>query len=112
MNWVNGVLGTIEFLSIQPMATDEDRQALSLCKSFLNGYEVSAVEESLSKGTVTSDVLDMIERLNKRLVDTIVEHIKTDALVKEFLRRLCYLRIEADKESEKARLGALKIKLN
>lgn len=112
VNWVNGVLGTIEFLSIQPVATDEDRQALSLCKSFLNGYEVSAVEESLSKGTVTPDVLDMIERLNKRLVDTIVEHIKTDALVKEFLRRLCYLRIEADKESEKARLGALKIKLN
>lgn len=112
VNWVNGVLGTIEFLSIQPVATDEDRQALSLCKSILNGYEVSAVEESLSKGTVTSDVLDMIERLNKRLVDTIVEHIKTDALVKEFLRRLCYLRIEADKESEKARLGALKTKLN
>ena len=97
VNWVNGVLGTIEFLSIQPVATDEDRQALSLCKSILNGYEVGAVEESLSKGTVTSDVLDMIERLNKR---------------KEFLRRLCYLRIEADKESEKARLGALKIKLN
>ena len=112
VNWVNGVLRTIEFLSIRTVATDEDRQALSMCESILNGHEVSAVEDSLSNGVVTVDVLNMIENLNKRLVDTIVEHIKTDALVKEFLRRLCYLKIEADKESEKARLGALKINLN
>lgn len=103
------MLGTIEFLSIQPVATDEDRQALSLCKSIQNGREVSSVEESLSNGVVTADVLDGIESLNKRLVDNIVEHIKTDSLLKDFLRRLCYLKIEADKESEKIRLDALKI---
>lgn len=56
--------------------------------------------------------LNMIENQNKRLVDTIVEHSKIEALVKEFLRRISYYRIEEDKESEKARLGALKIKLN
>ena len=111
VNWVNGVLGIIDYLSILPMATEDDRRALFLCKSILNGFEVGAVEESLSKGTVTEDVLDMIEKLNKRLVDTIVGHIKTDTLVKEFLKRLCYSRIEADKESEKARLGALKFNL-
>ncbi len=109
VNWVNGVLGTIEFLSVQPVATDEDRQALSLCMSILNGRDVSSVEESLSNGEVTSDMLDRIESLNKRLVDTIVEHIKTDSLVKEFFRQLCYLKIEAEKESEKIRLDALKI---
>lgn len=109
VRWVNGVLDMIDFLSIQPMATEEDRKALSLCKSILNGYEVGAVEESLSNGVVTDDVLNQIERLNKRLVDTIVEHIKTDALAKESLKRLCYLRIEQEKSSEEMRLSALRI---
>ena len=33
---------------------------------------------------------NMIENQNKRLVDTIVEHSKIEALVKEFLRRISY----------------------
>lgn len=109
VNWANGVLGIIELLSIHPMATDEDRQALTQCKAILNGYEVGSVEESLSSGVVTDDVLGKIEKLNKRLVDTVVEHIKTDALSKEFLRRLYYLKIEQDRSAEEIRLSALRI---
>lgn len=109
VNWVNGVLGIIELLSVLPMATDEDRQALAQCKAILNGYEVVSVEESLLNGVLTDEVLDMIEKLNKRIVDNIVEHIKTDALTKEFLRRLYYLKIEQDRSSEEMRLRALRI---
>ena len=109
LNWVKGLLGIIDYLSIQPMATDEDRRALSLCKNILNGDEVSMVEDCLSNGTVTADVLDKIEKINKRLVDTIVENIKTNSLVKELLRQIYYLKIDADKEAEKARLGTLNI---
>lgn len=109
VNWVNGVLGIIELLSVHPMATDEDRQALAQCKAILNGYEVVSVEESLLNGVVTDEVLDKIEKLNKRIVDNIVEHIKTDALTKELLRRLCYLKIEQDKSADEMRLSALRI---
>lgn len=109
VNWVNGVLGIIELLSVLQMATDEDRQALAQCKAILNGYEVVSVEESLLNGVLTDEVLDMIEKLNKRIVDNIVEHIKTDALTKEFLRRLYYLKIEQDRSSEEMRLRALRI---
>lgn len=109
VNWVNGVLRIIDYLSIQPMATEDDRQALAQCKSILDGDEVSSVEESLSKGVVTDDVLNIIEKLNKGLVDTIVEHVNTDALAKEFLRKLAYLKIEQERIAEESRLSVLRI---
>lgn len=109
VSWVNGVQCIVNYLSIQPMATDEDRKALTLIKTILSEYEVNAVEEHLSNGMVTDDDLDMIENMNKRLVDTIIEHIKTDDLVKDFLRRLCYLMIEQGKSTEEMRLNTLRI---
>lgn len=109
VNWVNGVLDIIEYLSLLPMATDDDKRALVQCKTILNGYEVSSVEESLSNGVVTVDILNKIEILNKRLVDTIVEQIKTDAMVKEFLRKLAYLKTEKERMSEESRLRVLRI---
>ncbi len=109
VKWVNGLLGIIESLSLLPTATEEDKQGLGLCKTILNGYEVGMVEQRLSEGKVTNGVLNSIEELNKRLVDTIMEHLKTDAIVKEFLKRICYLRIEQEKNAEEMRLGMLKI---
>ena len=109
VNWVNSVSGIMDFLSMPPMATDEDRKALAQCKVILNGNDVGSVEKSLSNGVVTDDVLDKIEMLNKRLVDTVVEHIKTDAVAKECLKRLCYLIIKQDKSAEEVRLSVLRI---
>lgn len=42
-------------------------------------------------------------------MDTVVERIKTDELVKEFLKRLCFLIIEREKNAEKMRLNMLRI---
>lgn len=75
----------------------------------MSGHEVGAIEESLSSGVITDDILDKIENLHKRLVDTVVERIKTDELVKEFLKRLCFLIIEREKNAEKMRLNMLRI---
>lgn len=109
VNWVKGVLDIIEVLSSMPKVTDEDKQALAKCKTIMSGDEVGAIEESLSRGVVTGDILDKIENLNKNLVDTIVERIKTDELVKDFLKRLCCLIIEREKNAEKMRLNMLRI---
>lgn len=109
VKWVNGVLGIIESLSLLPTATEEDKQALNLCKNLLNSYEVGVVEQRLSEGKVTNGVLNSVEDLNKRLVDTVLEHLKTDAIVKEFLKQICYLRIEQEKNDEVIRLGMLRI---
>lgn len=109
VKWVNGVLGIIESLSLLPTATEEDKQALNLCKNLLNSYEVGVVEQRLSEGKVTNGVLISVEDLNKRLVDTVLEHLKTDAIVKEFLKQICYLRIEQEKNAEVIRLGMLRI---
>ena len=109
VNWVNGVVGIIDYLLIQPVATDEDKKVLTKCKTILNGNEVVSVKESLSMGVVTVDILNKIESLNKILIDTVVEHIKTDVLTKELLKRLCYLKIEQDRSSEEMRLKVLRI---
>lgn len=106
---VNELLGVVESLTIIPNATEEDKQGLGLCKQILMGIDVVLIEKSLSDGIVSKELLDRIERLNKQLVDTAVEHIKTDALVKEFLKRLSYLKIEQDKQGALMRLKALKI---
>ena len=106
---VNGLLSIIESLSLLPSATEEDRKGLALCKQILNGADVNAIESDLTEAKVSKELLDRIEILYKKLVDTAVEHIKTDALVKELLKRLSYQKIEQDKHSALMRLNVLKI---
>ena len=106
---VNGFLAIIESLSLLPSATEEDKQGLALCQRILNGPDVNAIENSLAEAKVSKELLDMIESRYKRLVDVAVEHVKTDTLIKEFLKRLSYLKIEQDKQSVIIRLDLLKI---
>lgn len=47
--------------------------------------------------------------MNKKLVDIIVERVKSDDLLKNLLKRLCYLIIEQDKSTEEMRLSLLQI---
>ena len=75
----------------------------------MSGHDVAKVEESLSRGVVTDDVLNEIENLNKKLVDIIVERVKSNDLLKKLLKRLCYLIIEQDKSTEEMRLSLLLI---
>lgn len=109
VNYINGLLGIIEGLTLLPGATEDDKQGLTLCRLILNGQDVNDIEKILSEGTVSQEVLDKIEFINKRLVDVAVENIRTDALMKEFLKRLSYLKIEQDKQSALMRLNLLKI---
>lgn len=47
--------------------------------------------------------------MNKKLVDIIVERVKSNDLLKKLLKRLCYLIIEQDKSTEEMRLSLLRI---
>lgn len=109
VNWVKRFLRIIDMMSSMPGVTDDDKQALAQCRIILSGNDVSQVEESLSRGVVTNDVLNEIENLNKKLVDIIVERVKSDDLLKNLLKRLCYLIIEQDKSTEEMRLSLLRI---
>lgn len=109
VGFVNGLLSLIENLSLFPSATEEDKQGFALCKQILNGVDVKAIESSLAEGLVSKELLDKIEHLDKQLVDVAVEHIKTNDLVREFLKRLSYLKIEEDKHSALIMLNVMKI---
>ena len=56
-------------------------------------------------------MLDKIEKLNKDLVDVAVEHLQTNAIVKEFWKQLAHIKIERDKQAEADRLNILKINI-
>ena len=67
------------------------------------------MERDLAAGVVRESTLDKIEKLNKDLADTCLEHVQMNPLVREFWKQLSHIKIERDKESEKRRLSALQI---
>ena len=75
----------------------------------LHGREALEIERSLAEADVKQDVLDKIEKLNKDLVDMAVEHLSTDAVVKEFLKKLSYYQIEQNKRLAEVKLKDLQI---
>lgn len=90
-----------------PSATDEDKRGLDQIKMLLHGREALEIERRLADADVKKDVLDKIEKLNKDLVDTALEHLATDAVVKEFLKKLSYYQIEQNKRLTEIRLHDL-----
>ncbi len=117
-NWHDSFVGFIRHyealivaLIALPEATDDDKQVLEKVKLMFHGKDVQNVEKDLAEGTVSERTLDKIEKLNKDIADVAVEQLKTDAVVKEFLKRLTHLKIEQDKKAEELRLRALNISI-
>jgi len=107
VNYVGGLLGFVEVMMNHPSATDEDKRGLDQIKMLLHGREALEIERRLADADVKKDVLDKIEKLNKDLVDTALEHLATDAVVKEFLKKLSYYQIEQNKRLTEIRLHDL-----
>lgn len=107
VNYVGGLLGFVEVMMNHPSATDEDKRGLDQIKMLLHGREALEIERRLADADVKKDVLDKIEKLNKDLVDTALEHLATDAVVKEFLKKLSYYQIEQNKRLAEIRLHDL-----
>lgn len=94
-----------------PEVPYEDKQVLDRLKLMLHCKDAQDVEKDLAEGTVSKITLDKIEKLNKDIADVAVEQLKTDAVVKEFLKRLTHLKLEQDKKAEELRLRALGISI-
>ena len=90
---------------------NEDKLVLDRLKLMLHCKDAQDVEKDLAEGTVSKSTLDKIEKLNKDIADVAVEQLKTDAVVKEFLKRLTHLKLEQDKKAEELRLRALGISI-
>ena len=109
VNYVGGLLSLVGAMENHPSATDEDKKGLSQIKILLHGREALEIERSLAEADVKQDVLNKIEKLNKDLVDMAIEHLSTDAVVKEFLKRLSYYQIEQNKRMAEIKLKDLQI---
>ena len=96
-------------LMVRPEATKEDKRGLDGIRLILNGQEVADVEQDLATGVVRWSTLDKIEKLNKDLVDTCLEHIQMNPLAREFLKQMVHIKIEKDKAGEHDRLATLQI---
>lgn len=109
VNYIGGLISLIGAMEIQPSATDEDKKGFDQIKMLLHGREELEIERSLAEADVKQDVLDKIEKLNKDLVDMAIEHLSTDAVVKEFLKKLSYYQIEQNKRLAEVKLKDLQI---
>ena len=93
VNHIGGFLSLIEVMTTHPSATDEDKRAFDQIKMLLHGKEALEIERSLEEADVKQEVLDKIEKLYKDLVDMAIEPLSTEAIVKEFLKKLSYYQI-------------------
>lgn len=107
VNHIGGILGIIEAMENHPSATDEDKRGFEQIKILLHGREALEIERSLAEADVKQELLDTIEKLYKDLVNMAIEHLSTEALVKEFLRKLSYFQIEQNKRLAEIRLNDL-----
>lgn len=101
----------IATLIVLPYVTNEDKQVLDSVKLMLHCKDAQDVERDLASGTVSKNTLDKIEKLNKAIADVAMEQLKTDALVKEFLKQLTHIKIEQDRKAEELRLETLNISI-
>ena len=101
----------IAALIVMPESTEEDKHVLDKVKLMLHGKDAQDVEKDLTEGTISKSTLDKIEKLNKDIADVAVEQLKTDAVIKEFLKRLTHLRIEQEKKAEELRPKTLNISI-
>ena len=109
MDYIESLLGVVTGLMARQEATEEDKRGLGNIRLILNGRDAADVERDLAAGVVRKSTLDKIEKLNKDLVDTGLEHIQMNPLVREFWSQMAHIKIERDKASEKERLAALQL---
>ena len=109
VKYIGGVLSMVEVMENHPSATDEDKKGFEQIKKLLLGREALEIERSLAEADVKQEVLDRIEKLYKDLVDMAIAHLTTDAVVKEFLKKLTYYQIEQNKRLAEIRLKDLQL---
>lgn len=107
--YIGGLLSIVGAMENHPFATDEDKKGFEQIKMLLHGREVLEIDRRLAEADVKQDVLDKIEILNKDLVDMALEHLATDAIVKDFLRKVTYYQIEQNKRLAEIRLNDLNL---
>ena len=109
VDYIGSLLGVVAGLMALPEAKEEDKKGLDSIKLILNGRDAADVELDLAAGIVRKSTLDKIEKLNKDLVDTCLEHIQMNLLVREFWKQMAHIKIERDKAGEQERLAVLQI---
>lgn len=102
-------MSLVEAMENHPSASDKDKKCFDQIKLLLHGREALEIECCLAEGDIKLDVLDKTEKLNKDLVDMAIKHLTTDAVMKEFLKKLSYYQIEQNKRLAGIRLKYLQL---
>lgn len=109
VDYIGSLLGVVAELMARSEATEADKRVLESFRLILNGQDAADVEWDLAAGVVKRSTLDKIEKLNKDLADTCLEHIQMNPLVREFWKQMAHIKIEKDKAGEQERLAVLQV---
>ena len=111
IQYVNSIRNSISILIEIPEISEDDKKGLMNCHFILDGSDVIEIEKALDNGLVNQDLLDKVERVNKDLVRVAIDNLKSEELLKLYLKTLIYIKIEHEKAAEKVRLGKLNIEV-
>ncbi len=107
--YIGSLFGVITELMTRSEATPEDKKILEGIKIMLTGKDATDVERDLTTGIVKESTLDKIEKINRDLADTCLEHIQMNPLVREFWKQMAHIQISQNKRAEEMRLHAIHI---
>lgn len=107
--YIGSLFGVITELMTRSEATPEDKIILEGIKIMLTGKDATDVERDLTTGIVKESTLDKIEKINRDLADTCLEHIQMNPLVREFWKQMAHIQISQNKRAEEMRLHAIHI---
>lgn len=107
VNYIGGLWSIVEIMKNHPYATENDKKGFDQIKMLLHGREAHEIERRLADADVKPDLLNKIEKMDKDLVDMAIEHLITDVIVKEFLKKLSYHQIEQNKRFAEIRMNDL-----
>ncbi len=109
VNKVNHLLAVIASIELLPQVTEADRREIDVIKVLLKGKDVQDIERDLSSGVIRQSTLDKSEKLDKDLLDIVIDHLDGSPFWRQFLRELTLIKIEKEKNAEIIRLNALGI---
>jgi len=109
VNYIGGLWSIVEAMMNHPSATENDKKGFDRIKLLLHGKDAVEIERRLANADVKQDILDKIEKLDKDLLDIAIEHLETDIVVKDFLKKLSYHQIEYNKRLAEIRLNNLQL---
>jgi len=109
VDYVKKVISLTDTMKLLDKVTDNDKRNLELFKNILHCKDVQEIERDLANAKIKKSTLNKIEKLDKDIVDFVVEHMSVSPTFRHILKQVSYYQIEYNKQMAIMQLNDLQI---